>query len=74
MQSGLSFTASCLISLPQGVIVGLEETMYSVSEEDGAMIIVCVVVIEGVIARDVVVNVASMDGTATCESIGRLCT
>lgn len=59
--------ASCF---PQGITVGLEETMYPVDEEDGAVVMVCVVVIDGEIARDVVVNVASTDGTATCESTG----
>ena len=48
--------------------MGLEETVYPVDEEDGAMVEVCVVVTDGEIARDVVVNVASTDGTATCES------
>ena len=42
--------------------------MLFTDEEDGATIQVCVVLVEGTVDRDVTVNIATSDGTATCKS------
>lgn len=50
-----------------GITVALEETVFPVDEEDGAFVEVCVIVTEGMLARDAVVTLQTVDGSATCE-------
>ena len=48
------------------VIIGFNQTRYDVSEDDGQM--VYVVVLQGSLQRQVVVNVLTVDNTALGES------
>ena len=61
----IHFYMSCLY--PQGIVVGLEETTFTTTEEDGAFIEVCAIIISPeTLERDAVVTLQSADETATC--------
>ena len=46
---------------------GLKNTSL-ILNEDGATATVCVIVTTGTLGRDVIVNLDTMDGTATCKN------
>ena len=55
------------ISSLEGVIIGFEQPMYEVGEGDGS-VNVRIVVMMGMLRRDVVVSVATQDDTAVGKS------
>jgi hypothetical protein len=59
-------------TFPPGVMVALEQILFTVNEEEGAFIEVCAVIENGTLSRDAIVTLQSMDSSATCKSTYKL--
>ena len=55
------------IFFPTGITIGLTNTTFVVTEGDGAFVEVCARVFEGMLERNAVVTLQTMDGTALSQ-------
>ena len=54
----------CCLCVLTAVVIGLEETSFTVTEGEDPVVEVCAVVLEGELRRDVVVSLSTSDNTA----------
>ena len=59
-------SSSCPYCSTSDIVIGFEETQYSVDEGDGTVTL-NVVVLQGVVSGTVTLQVSTEDGSATCE-------